>query len=85
MNRQSVSFSTFLVMVGAVATPYVQAAVVFTDDFESPDVSAAQSTGFTSKAVPTGWVGATEGFGADRRGVVDEAAGAFSDPAGEQA
>jgi hypothetical protein len=52
----------------------------------TPDVSAAQSTGNTSGAANTAlWVRANQGFGATRCGLVDESAGAFADPAGEQA
>jgi hypothetical protein len=52
----------------------------------TPDVSAAQSTGNTSGAANTAlWVRANQGFGASRCGLVDESAGAFADPAGEQA
>lgn len=65
--------------------PAAHATIVFSDDFESPDVTAAQSDGNTSGAVPSGWVGATSGFGSTRRGVVDEAHGDFTDPVGEQA
>jgi hypothetical protein len=63
----------------------LQATIILTEDFESPDVTAAQSDGNTSGAIPTGWVGATQGFGATRRGIVDEAHGDFTDPVGEQA
>lgn len=62
------------------------AAVVFSDDFESPDVTAAQSDGNTSGAIDTSkWVKAAEGFGSGRQGTVDEAHGDFTDPVGEQA
>lgn len=62
------------------------ATVVFTDDFETPDVTAAQSDGNTSGAINTSnWVKANQGFGAGRQGTVDEAHGDFTDPVGEQA
>jgi hypothetical protein len=52
----------------------------------TPDVSSAQSTGDTSGASNTAlWVRATQGFGASRCGLVDESAGAFTDPVGQQA
>ena len=52
----------------------------------TPDVTDAQSTGNTSGASNTAlWVRATQGFGASRCGLVDESAGAFTDPVGEQA
>ncbi|MGB1128597.1 MAG: PASTA domain-containing protein, partial [Haloferula sp.] len=71
-----------------VAAPPV--GVVFTDDFEvssgSPDVDAAGSTGSTSKQTNTTyWVRASQGFGANDHGIVDESAGQFTDPSGEQA
>lgn len=62
------------------------AAVVFTDDFESPDVTAAQSDGNTNGQITTAnWVKASNGFGSGRQGTVDEAHGDFTDPVGEQA
>ncbi|MFT6792270.1 MAG: hypothetical protein ACJAR1_000249 [Rubritalea sp.] len=62
------------------------AAIVFTDDFESPDVTAIQSDGNTSGAITTSqWVKATNGFGSNRQGTVDESHGDFTDPVGEQA
>ena len=61
-----------------------QADIIFSEDFETPDVDIGQSTGDTSGSVPTGWVGATEGFGATRRGIADESAGAFIESTGEQ-
>ena len=67
-----------------IACP-ARAVVVFSDDFELPDVTAAQSAGYTSGTVSTDWVGATQGFGANRRGTVDEAQGDFVDPVGQQA
>ena len=81
-NRLTMSFFT-----GALLLVCGQASgvVVFSEDFEIPDVTAEQSIGNTSRAVPAGWVGAQQGFGANRRGVVDEAQGDFVDPVGEQA
>ena len=70
--------------VGSMVT--ANAAIVFTDDFETPDVDASQSTGNTSGAIDTAkWVKASDGFGSNRQGTVDESAGAFTDPDGEQA
>jgi hypothetical protein len=50
-------------------------------------VNASQSNGNTSGAVPAGWIGTnnSSGFGWDRRGIVDESHGDFTDPVGEQA
>ena len=65
---------------------FASAAVVFTDDFETPDVTSAQSDGNTSGAINSdNWVKASNGFGSGRQGTVDEAHGDFTDPAGEQA
>lgn len=63
-----------------------QAAVIFSDDFESPDVTAGQSDGNTSGAIDsTKWQRNTQGFGSNRQGTVDESHGDFTDPVGEQA
>lgn len=78
--------TTSLVASMSLIAASANAAIVFTDDFESPDVTAAQSDGNTSGAVTTSkWVRATNGFGAGRDGTVDEAHGDFTDPVGEQA
>jgi hypothetical protein len=70
----------------ALSAASLQAAVVFTDDFETPDVTAADSDGNTSGAIDTSkWVQASNGFGSGRQGTVDEAHGDFTDPVGEQA
>ncbi|MGA0900343.1 MAG: hypothetical protein ACO3SO_08060, partial [Luteolibacter sp.] len=46
---------------------FASAAVVFTDDFETPDVTSAQSDGNTSGAINSdNWVKASIGFGAGR-------------------
>lgn len=85
LTQTLIQTSAALTLV-ACLTGAAQAAIVFSDDFESPDVSAAQSTGYTSGAVTASkWVKATNGFGAGRQGTVDESAGAFTDPVGEQA
>lgn len=76
----------YLPILAASLIPATNAAVVFTDDFETPDVTAADSNGNTSGEINTSnWVRATNGFGATRQGTVDEAHGDFSDPVGEQA
>ncbi len=68
-------------MIGAT-----NAATVFTDNFEAPNVTAANSTGVTTGAITAAkWVKSTDGFGSSRQGTVDEAALAFTDPTGEQA
>jgi len=59
--------------------------MVFFDDFEAPDVNAADSLGYTSMKIGPNWVRATNGFGASRHGIVDESSGQFVDPTGEQA
>lgn len=69
-----------------LAASSANAALIFSDDFESPDVTAAQSDGNTSGAIDTAkWVKANQGFGSTRQGTVDEAHGDFTDPVGEQA
>lgn len=60
----------------------VNAAVVFSEDFESPDVPATTGGLLNNGPVPTDWVGANQGFGASRRGIVDKAGGDFSAAAG---
>jgi hypothetical protein len=49
------------------------AAVVFSDDFESPDVASTYTIGNTSKTASSDWVRATAGYNADKNGLVDEA------------
>ncbi len=61
------------------------AVIVVNEGFEVPDVNNSQSDGNTSGAIPSGWVGAQQGFGGNRRGIVDESHGDFTDPVGEQA
>jgi hypothetical protein len=53
---------------------------------QTPDVTGAQSDGYTSGGINTTlWVKANQGFGATRQGLVDESHGDFTDPVGEQA
>ncbi|NNC87704.1 MAG: hypothetical protein HKN82_04500 [Akkermansiaceae bacterium] len=89
MNGRNPFRAPALLAAGAIALiltgPSARASLVFSDDFESPDVTAAQSDGNTNGTIPSGWVGASSGFGSNRRGVVDESHGDFTDPAGEQA
>jgi len=68
-------------------TSSANAAIVFSDDFETPDVTAAQSDGNTSGAIDaTKWVKANFGFGSGSQGTADEAHGDFTEVgAGEQA
>jgi hypothetical protein len=49
------------------------AAVVFTDDFETPDVVSTYAISNTSQTVSSDWVRAAEGYGAGSNGLVDEA------------
>lgn len=73
---------------GTMLATRAPAATIFEEDFEAPyntDVNAANSAGNTSGATPTDWVRATQGFGANRNGLVDESSGQFIDPTGEQA
>lgn len=60
--------------------------LVFGDDFESPDVSIAESDADTSKTVDTAkWVRADGNYQGHWNGIEDEGAGRFTDPVGEQA
>jgi len=59
--------------------------ILLEEDFESPDVTAAQSGVRTSRVIPTGWLGANKGYRSSYRGIIDEAYGDFIDPVGEQA
>jgi hypothetical protein len=85
----SARFTFTLAAVAAAGLAFsataANAAVVFSDDFESPDVTAAQSDGNTSGAIDSSkWVQADTGYGSGRQGIVDEAHGDFTDPVGEQ-
>ncbi|WP_158279859.1 Ig-like domain-containing protein [Coraliomargarita sinensis] len=72
-----------------IATGVSQVGLAFSDDFEvasgSPDVDASGSGGDTSKQTGPNWVRATQAFGSDRHGIVDESSNQFTDPGGEQA
>lgn len=65
-----------------------QADVIFSEDFESPDVSttsALQFEGtFDKGELPDNgfWIGSTQGFGADRFGLINKVAGDYTAPAG---
>lgn len=59
--------------------------ILLDEDFESPDVTAAQSGSQTSRVIPAGWIGANKGYRSNYRGIIDEAFGDFIDPVGEQA
>ncbi|MDA7881670.1 Ig-like domain-containing protein [Akkermansiaceae bacterium] len=54
--------------------------VLFSENFENPDVGANAGDGDTNKTLPNNgsWVGASQGFGADRRGITDKAGGDFN-------
>ncbi len=54
--------------------------LVFSEDFESPDVDANAGDGQTSKTLPDNgnWVGASQGFNATHRGITDKAGGDFA-------
>ncbi len=80
------------IMAGFALTAATAGAQVtlFTDDFESPNVTPAQSgstgSGGTSQQADTNkWVRASVGFGSGANGIEDEGAGRFTDPVGEQA
>lgn len=81
MEKIIATFATAALLAGLPA----HGAIVFSDDFESPDVTGAQSDGNTSGAIDTAkWVKANQGFGSGRQGTVDESHGDFTDPVGEQ-
>jgi len=67
------------VSVFALGQATAQAAIIFTDSFESPDVTGVTTT------VPDGWVGSSAGFGSGNRGTADEDSGSFTTPFGSQA
>jgi hypothetical protein len=76
-------------LVVAVALLFIpsaaQAEIVFSEDFESPDVSTTSTTQYGgtyhNNIVPnSNWIGATQGFGANRRGVVAEQFGDYTAP-----
>lgn len=74
-----------------MATTPAQAVVVFSDDFEFPDVGPGPFGLFNGQPRTsnmrdtTKWVGATQGFGASENGLLDESSGDFTDPDGSQA
>ncbi|NNM28514.1 MAG: hypothetical protein HKO57_03275, partial [Akkermansiaceae bacterium] len=55
---------------------------LFTEGFEDPDVPGYSQNTVPYNVVPSNvtWVGATQGFGANRRGLTDKAGGDFSAP-----
>ena len=85
MKVQLAAFTTAALLLGHSA----YGVQVLFEDFESPDVEAAASNGdMAGGVVPDNgkWVGATQGFGANRRGIADESSGHFTEVgAGEQA
>jgi hypothetical protein len=70
----------------AFAANSANAATILSEDFESPDVSATSTVQFggtyDSGSVPDNgnWIGATQGFGATRRGLVAEQFGDYTAP-----
>lgn len=81
----AVALATF-----AFTATSANAGIVFQDDFESPDVTAAEGsgggTGGTSNTADTSkWVRASAGYGANANGLLDEGSGEFTDPVGQQA
>jgi len=91
-NRFSVVVTLAVVAVVALVltATSANAGIVFTDDFETPDVGTSEpihnGVPATTRIRDTAkWVGATQGYGATSNGLLDEAGGAFTDPVGEQA
>ena len=95
-RTQEMACSRFRAVLAIVAVTVVAlatsagAAIIFADDFESPDVGTSEpihnGVPATTRIRDTAkWVGATQGYGATSNGLLDEAGGAFTDPDGEQA
>ncbi len=77
MKQHTRAAMAITVMVG-LATGAVQAAVVFTANFESPTV-----TGYDQQPpLPSGWVAAAQGYNASRHGLNNKSSGNFTAPAG---
>lgn len=78
----------FLFSVFLLSAYSSHAAIVFMDDFESPDANTTYTLANTSgTANTTKWVRATDGFNSTRNGIVDEnrVGETFVDPVGSQA
>lgn len=91
--KQTFKLAKFFFIAGGslLALSSVNAAVVFSDDFEGPEISnpTGYSLASTSRTIDTTkWVRATAGFGSDRNGLVHEnenGGNTFTDPTGSQA
>ena len=81
--RSVLALSAAVAILGlAAGSAQAQAVVIFSEDFESPVVS-----GFSKGTLPDNgyWVGSSAGSGSDRKGLINEDGGDFTDPVGEQA
>lgn len=81
------SILTLLLTLSLLTLTSAKATIVFSDDFESPAVTVAQSGSATTSQIRDGvkWVGASAGFNANRNGIENEGSGQFTDPTGSQA
>ncbi|MBT8037287.1 MAG: PEP-CTERM sorting domain-containing protein [Verrucomicrobiae bacterium] len=84
--------STLAIAVAVASLASANAAVVFTDDFESPDLDAGgpltyslTGTSATSRTASSDWVRSTAGYGASSNGLIDAAYEGFTAPGGNQA
>ncbi len=73
---------TASVLTASLCAATASGSILFTEDFESPDVAANAGDGYTTGATPSSWVRASQGFGSTRHGITDKAGGDFSAPAG---
>jgi hypothetical protein len=80
---------TILSVAVAAAFP-AHAETILTEDFESPDVSATSTLQyggtFEMGALPDNghWIGAAQGFGAGRFGMIDKVHGDYTAPSGNE-
>jgi hypothetical protein len=65
------SYHILPILLGA--TSVSESAAIFTEDFQTPDV-----TGYSQGTRPSNWVAAGGGYGSDRHGLIDEDSGAFN-------
>ncbi|MDT8391262.1 MAG: autotransporter-associated beta strand repeat-containing protein [Lentisphaeria bacterium] len=59
------------------ATASLQGAIIFTEDFETPDITAGT---YAQGTTPTGWVRADQGYHATYHGIIDSNSGALFTP-----
>lgn len=88
-TKKTLPFTAMAVATLALAANPSFAEILFSDDFESPDVEPGYEVKNTSRQVDeTKWVRSSVKYGADESGIVDEGengGGNFTDPVGSQA